>query len=85
MYTPDVAESLTGVLAQCLVLVHLNLSRNRIGDAVTVIIMFSGEIEWSHSGTEILAGVLRQCTTLIHLNFILNWIGARGAKSLQKC
>jgi hypothetical protein len=59
VYTPDVAESLTGVLVQCPVLVHLNLSLNRIGDAVTAIIMFSGEIEWSHSGAEILAGVLR--------------------------
>jgi hypothetical protein len=46
------AERFAGVLAQCRELVHLDLSRNKIGAG----------------GAESLAGVLPQCTALAHLN-----------------
>jgi hypothetical protein len=60
------AEKLEGVLAQCPVLDHLNLSGNYIGA----------------EGAEILSAVLAQCPALAHLDLSLNNIRPAGAERL---
>ena len=50
------AKSLAGVLAQCLALAHLNLSRNVICKIFA----------------EILAGVLAQCAALAHPDLVMD-------------
>ena len=61
------AESLSGVLAHCAALVHLNLCSNFIGAG----------------GAERLAGVLAQCTALAHLDLSDNNIGNAGKGRLR--
>ena len=61
------AERLTGVLAQCPALTHLDLS---------------GNYGFGAAGAERLAGVLGQCPALAHLNLNRNYIGAGGAERL---
>ncbi len=60
------AEKLAGVLAQCPALVHLDVSRNRIGVG----------------GTERLAEVLGQCPALAYLNLRDNQMGDAGTERL---
>jgi Leucine-rich repeat (LRR) protein len=60
------AEKLAGVLAQCPALVHLDVSRNRIGVG----------------GTERLAEVLGQCPALAYLNLRNNQMGDAGTERL---
>jgi Ran GTPase-activating protein (RanGAP) involved in mRNA processing and transport len=88
------AERLAGVLWQCRELLHLNLSRNRIGEGgaaglagVLPQCTALAHLDLSYNGieaggTERLAGVLAQCTALAHLNLRSNQIGPAGAERL---